>query len=701
MATTIVTKSGSGAPTASDLVAGELAVDLTNKRLYTENSGGTVIEVGSNPYNFTANHDGSAKLATTATGIDVTGTATMDGLTVDGDLAVSAANSRIRLFETDTTDLNTQLQNQAGDFNISRLDDDASASTLQFKIDHATGNVSIPNGDLDVTGSVTADGATIAGTLELDSNSFKHTALTPAYTLIESDVTGENTQFLQASGTLRIRTVDDSILNPVERLRIDHGTGDISFYSSDGLSQALFWDASAESLGIGTSLPRSLINASSATGAILTLESSDTTLGENDVVGQIDFYANDASTNSTGNKAFIKAYSETTGGNKVGLDFATSGSSSATGVTAMTIDSSGNVGIGGTPTAPLHVFGGGILGASSTNPIAFTGSGGTNAGIGSYNANNDFNVYSAGTGNIKFVTGAVWSSAGVLTTVGSERMRIDSSGNLLVGTTDTDPSDNSTNSTADDGVAITAVGEVRSSRYLAIANSGAVGFFNRTGTDGDIVRLRKSGTTVGSIGTKSNDLTVGTGDTGIQFYDFGNSIVPTNISTNTNIDATIDLGLSGVRFKDLYLSGGVYLGGTGAANHLDDYEEGTFTPLFTSASGTITTGTNVGRYVKVGNLVHCNFNIRSTGVSGISGAIGISGMPFTAHSPSRAAGSIWYMRSWGAALDNLRFGIAGNSSALTFYTNSANATVASLDNNDFGTGSDDNVLECSIVYRTT
>jgi hypothetical protein len=61
MATTIVTKSGSGAPTASNLVAGELAVDLTNKRLYTENSSGTVLELvtlrTSNPYNFTANHD--------------------------------------------------------------------------------------------------------------------------------------------------------------------------------------------------------------------------------------------------------------------------------------------------------------------------------------------------------------------------------------------------------------------------------------------------------------------------------------------------------------------------------------------------------------------------------------------------------------------------------------------------------------------
>jgi hypothetical protein len=29
-----------------------------------------------------------------------------------------------------------------------------------------------------------------------------------------------------------------------------------------------------------------------------------------------------------------------------------------------------------------------------------------------------------------------------------------------------------------------------------------------------------------------------------------------------------------MRFKDLYLSGGVYLGGTVAANKLDDYETG-------------------------------------------------------------------------------------------------------------------------------
>ena len=44
-----------------------------------------------------------------------------------------------------------------------------------------------------------------------------------------------------------------------------------------------------------------------------------------------------------------------------------------------------------------------------------------------------------------------------------------------------------------------------------------------------------------------------------------------------DIDDTVSLGNATYRFKDAYLSGGVYLGGTGAANFLDDYEVGTFT----------------------------------------------------------------------------------------------------------------------------
>jgi len=46
MATTIITKNGSGAPAAGDLVQGELAVDLTNQTLYSKDSSGNVFKVG-------------------------------------------------------------------------------------------------------------------------------------------------------------------------------------------------------------------------------------------------------------------------------------------------------------------------------------------------------------------------------------------------------------------------------------------------------------------------------------------------------------------------------------------------------------------------------------------------------------------------------------------------------------------------------
>ena len=64
MATTIKLKNGSGAPLASDLVQGEPALDLTNKRLYSEDSGGTVIEIGTNPS--TLSIAGTAVTATAA-----------------------------------------------------------------------------------------------------------------------------------------------------------------------------------------------------------------------------------------------------------------------------------------------------------------------------------------------------------------------------------------------------------------------------------------------------------------------------------------------------------------------------------------------------------------------------------------------------------------------------------------------------------
>ena len=90
---------------------------------------------------------------------------------------------------------------------------------------------------------------------------------------------------------------------------------------------------------------------------------------------------------------------------------------------------------------------------------------------------------------------------------------------------------------------------------------------------------------------------------------------------------------------DLTLSGGVYLGGTGAANKLDDYETGTWTPRVEGASttGTGNYSSQHGSYVKVGNLVTLQFDYGLTSHTG-SGHFRLRGLPFSATSETGIEG---------------------------------------------------------------
>ena len=201
---------------------------------------------------------------------------------------------------------------------------------------------------------------------------------------------------------------------------------------------------------------------------------------------------------------------------------------------------------------------------------------------------------------------------------GSEKARIDASGNLLVGTTSTGAAAGGSGTS---GININASGAIEVAR-----SANPVMFVNRTTSDGDIMQFRKDGSTVGSIGTAFGYMHLGEGVVGLGFRGADNTIYPYNVTAALARDGAIKLGSSSYRFSDLYLSGGVYVGGTGSANYLNDYEEGTWTPTF--VDGTVTTNNSSGEYTKVGNSVFVNINLNVSGVSSLSTS-DVGTLPFT------------------------------------------------------------------------
>jgi hypothetical protein len=151
------------------------------------------------------------------------------------------------------------------------------------------------------------------------------------------------------------------------------------------------------------------------------------------------------------------------------------------------------------------------------------------------------------------------------------------------------------------------------------------------------------------------------------------------------------LGYSGGRFKDLYLSGGVYLGGTGSANKLDDYEEGVHqTAITMSGSGTVTLNASYDRfsYTKVGRLVTITGNPRIASVSSPVGIMALT-LPFTAASGQtdecRAGGMFRYYDNSagaGAYLKPMAWQVQEGTSTLTLDNVNTNGNVVTPDASD-------------------
>ena len=563
------------------------------------------------------------KLATTSTGIDVTGTVTADGLTVDGD----------GLFN--------------GGFNDPKT---ITLNSLRSVQDNVLGKILFQNTSNDVAEIYANSGPD--GTNRDEGKLVFRTA--------------------EAGGTMR------------SRILVDH-EGDISFYDSAGSSQSFFWDAAAERLGLGTTSPSASLHIENTSSTHMYLKGSSgdpyglwvNPTGTTFILGS---WGNGARINLSDSSEYISFGTGSSSTERMRIDSSGRvGIGTSSPLSTLVVSGGGDENIefiGGSPTTN-----GGVLQYIHRNDTAtrpdmnyyLAGGGGAhkfwtnntermridssgNVGIGTSDAN-PYSLASTGTTLALDSTSASVGSLVSLETAGvkrgylfgndsnivlsavdaaiplmfktndTERMRIDSSGNLLVGKT---------------SLTLNTEGHALAPTYARFTrNGGAPVQFNRTTSDGDIAIFYKDGSTVGSIGTNGGDVYIGTGDTGVRFVDSLDCLLPLNTSTNATRDAAIDIGYNdGGRFKDLYLSGGVVFGdaggsGTSTSNTLDSYEEGTFTPTAFGAStaGTTTYASQIGSYTKVGDMVSVDIYISWSAMTG-TGNLEIGGLPFTSSSAS-------------------------------------------------------------------
>ena len=551
---------------------------------------------------------GVERLRVSSTGIDVTGTATMDGLVVDG-----------KAIDVGTAPEQVPLNQYLGDLAFQSAEAVVlSGGTINATAIGATTPSTGAFTTLSASGEIAANGGITLG------DNVKATFGGGDDLAVFS--TGNNGYVENETGLLILRNKsDDSDI----ALQSDDGAGGITNYLlADGSNGALrAYHYGAEKLAT-TATGIDVTGTITADGLTVDGEWPVFTLNDTrniniwadgDVVGELKFTS--ADTAMTNPIASIRAVHNRAGtghsNSDAGLEFYTSATTSGTLAKRISIESvTGDVSFyeptGTTPklfwdasAESLTLSGAGGLSVTGTITTAagtallptFTPTGDTNTGV--------------------------WFPAAdtiAASTAGVERLRITNGGGLLIGKTST--------SGSIVGSSISASGLVR-----LTASEIAVAEINRLVSDGSIIDLKKDGVTVGTLGVVDGDnLYIATDDTtdcGIKFNGDSQALQPCSASGG-DLDAQIKLGASGTRFTDLYLSGGVYLGGTGAANLLSDYETGTFTPTVvgTTTAGTGTYGSQSGTYTKVGRLVSFSISLSWSAHTG-TGNIHVAGLPFT------------------------------------------------------------------------
>lgn len=435
-----------------------------------------------------------------------------------------------------------------------------------------------PDAKLDVVGDIASTGAiTSNGIVSIESG-------TPRLRFKETDIAGNNFEFRNSGGNFIGRTSSDDFATQQNRMVLK-SNGDVLFYEETGTTAKLFWDASAESLGIGTDSPSNPLHIKATTNTPLSLETTHSG-GNSRLEFKNENYRKSMGVNSDGNFSVFDITN-----NKTPFLIAND-------VASHTLVLNGsNVGIGtDNPIRALHV--------NSGNDTIRLQSTSTNTKIEMVNTGSTTNEFG-------FLSNNFFVSPD-----GAEALRIDSSGNVGIGTT------SPTFGAISKGLEIE---DTTAGIRLQGATTGAFEIYHNNGTS--TLDSRPAAGGIAKIAFKTE------GSERMRIDSSGHVIIPEGITlgtaTGTNVTATT----------------------------LDDYEEGTWTMSVRDSESTpnVSSSTNSNcRYIKVGNQVTIeglllDINKGSLGSSGLK----ITGFPFTIKSTgsTRPHGAIQVNNITGVQVD--------------------------------------------------
>jgi hypothetical protein len=536
----------------------------------------------------TLHHAGNAKLSTTSTGIDVTGTVTADGLTVDGAALVRSGNT-LTLNRTDNAVGGAMSYVAGTGFIFNDVNGDGTSfnegATNKFRID-SSGRVGI-------------------GTSSPSSYDFNDPAkLVVANTSGNSTLTiasgASNIGYLAfADGTTGTSRYSGSV-------QYNHSTNALSMHTTDGTPRLTIASTGAATFSGSVTL------AGSSAGLSL----SDSTTADNTIqLITTGGYTYVGANGSAGNR-FIgsSAYASTFGTTAANaLELATANT------VRMTISSTGAATFGGTLSS------GGITTTGNTS------AGAASAGDGRLFPNNSYGAFVYGNGTVYDVA-LGQRSTGVALGVLAGTTNVVLSGTLNGISTTKSASGNRW------GI----LPEVESNGVMEIGR-----YIDFHSTDGD------------------------TSDYGARLDYDGTNIVSTNAFS---------------------MASGIYLGGTGAANLLDDYESGAFVPTVTNGDGNmsgISYITQAGYYQKIGDLVWFRMQVGFSATTIGTGNFTVTGLPYASINEASArqqATVLTYNLDWDPIWKQIHTEGVQNTNSIVFLISRDNAVWAGLQAEDMADG---------------